>query len=130
MGEGEGVGGGRRASDRGRNKSAAGGALGIWGAASGSGGGAAAEGTRMSVDRLLAQEFNDGIPAGLAAGTRVAHKTGEITGISHDAAVIYPPGRKPYVLVILTKGYADRKDAMRLMADVSRMIFEAVGSPR
>lgn len=72
---------------------------------------------------LLAQEFNDGIPAGLPAGTPVAHKTGEITGIAHDAAIIYPPGREPYVLVVLTRGYADRRDAARLMADLSGIVY-------
>src|SRR5205085_1013350 len=51
------------------------------------------------MERILeGQEFNEGIPAGLPAGTRVAHKTGWITGIYHDAAIVYPPGRKPYVL--------------------------------
>ena len=60
-------------------------------------------------DILLAQEFNEKIPAGLPPGTRVAHKTGEITAVSHDAAIVYPPGRKPYVLVVLTRGIRDGK---------------------
>lgn len=78
--------------------------------------------TRM-VDFLLGQEFNDGIPAGVPAGVRVAHKTGEITAISHDAAIIYPPGRGPYVLVILTKGYAEPRQAYRAMADLSGLVY-------
>lgn len=76
---------------------------------------------------LLAQEFNDGIPAGLPAGTRVAHKTGEITAIAHDAAIVYPDGRGPYILVILTRGYADRKDAARLQADLSGIVYRWAG---
>ena len=72
---------------------------------------------------LLAQEFNDGIPAGLPPGTPVAHKTGEITAIAHDAAIVYPPGRGPYVLVVLTRGYAERRDAARLMADLSGIVY-------
>ena len=63
--------------------------------------------TREMLAILLAQEFNEKIPAGLPAGTRVAHKTGEITAVSHDAAIVYPPGRKPYVLVVLTRGITD-----------------------
>lgn len=74
-------------------------------------------------DILLAQEFNEKIPAGLPAGTRVAHKTGEITAVSHDAAVVYPPGRKPYVLVVLTKGIRDGKASSTLIADVSRLVW-------
>lgn len=76
---------------------------------------------------LLAQEFNDGIPAGLPAGTRVAHKTGEITAIAHDAAIVYPDGRGPYVLVVLTRGYPDRKDAARLQADLSGIVYRWAG---
>ncbi|MEO5590238.1 MAG: serine hydrolase [Gemmatimonadaceae bacterium] len=74
-------------------------------------------------DILLAQEFNDKIPAGLPPGTRVAHKTGEITAVSHDAAVIYPPGRKPYVLVVLTKGIRDATASSALIADISRIVW-------
>lgn len=73
---------------------------------------------------LLAQEFNEGIPAGLPPGTPVAHKTGEITAIAHDAAIVFPPGREPYVLVILTRGYSDHADAARLMADLSAMVYQ------
>jgi len=72
---------------------------------------------------LLAQEFNEKIPAGLPAGTRVAHKTGEITAVSHDAAIIYPNGRKPYVLVVLTRGIADGTRSSKLIADISAIMY-------
>lgn len=72
---------------------------------------------------LLAQEFNDKIPAGLPPGVRVAHKTGEITAISHDAAIVYPPGRAPYVLVVLTKGFTNQKSADSLIANISRDVY-------
>lgn len=73
---------------------------------------------------LLRNEDNVMIPAGLPAGTPVAHKTGQITAIRHDAAVVYPPGRAPYVLVVLTRGIAEPKAAESLAADVSRMVWE------
>ena len=75
-------------------------------------------------DILLAQEFNEKIPAGLPPGTKVAHKTGEITAVSHDAAVVYPNGRKPYVLVVLTKGIRDSKASSKLIADISRLVWD------
>ena len=37
--------------------------------------------TREILRMLLGQEFNEGIPAGLPPGTRVAHKTGSITAL-------------------------------------------------
>lgn len=73
---------------------------------------------------LLRQEFNDRIPAGLPPGTRVAHKTGEITAHFHDAAIVYPSGRGPYVLVVLTRGIDDGKVANSLIADISHLVYE------
>ena len=87
---------------------------------------ASKESCRAMIDILARQEFNDEIPAGLPAGTRVAHKTGWITGVTHDAAIVYPPGRKPYVLVVLTKGIPDRPVAQKLIADISRLVWDAV----
>ncbi|HYU54257.1 MAG TPA: serine hydrolase [Gemmatimonadaceae bacterium] len=79
--------------------------------------------TREMLAILLAQEFNEKIPAGLPSGTRVAHKTGEITAVSHDAAIVYPVGRKPYVLVVLTRGISDGAKSSKLIADLSSMIY-------
>jgi beta-lactamase class A len=81
-------------------------------------------------DILLAQEHNDKIPAGLPPGTRVAHKTGEITAVSHDAAVVYPSNRKPYILVVLTKGLRDSKASGALIADISRLVYSHVSGAR
>ena len=77
---------------------------------------------------LLEQEFNTGIPAELPPGTRVAHKTGWITGITHDAAIVYPKDGPAYVLVVLTGGIPDEPTAQKLIADLSRIVYaHAVG---
>src|SRR5207302_9989747 len=57
--------------------------------------------SRQMLDVLHAQEFRDGIPARLPAAVRVAHKTGDISTVAHDAGVVYAPGRKPYVIAVL-----------------------------
>ncbi|HEX7150012.1 MAG TPA: serine hydrolase [Thermoanaerobaculia bacterium] len=72
---------------------------------------------------LLAQEHNDGIPAGLPTGTRVAHKTGSITAISHDAGIVYRPDGSAYVLVVLTRGFKDGDEAQRVIADIARASY-------
>jgi len=90
-----------------------------------SGKAASAASCREMIDILVRQEFNDEIPAGLPPGTRVAHKTGWITGVTHDGAIVYPPGRKPYVLVVLTKGIRERPVAQKLIADISRLVWDA-----
>lgn len=80
------------------------------------------ESSSLMRDILLAQEINDRIPAGLPPGTRVAHKTGEITAVSHDAAIVYPPGRRPYVLVVLTRGLRNAAESSALIADIARLV--------
>lgn len=74
---------------------------------------------------LLRQEFNERIPAGVPPGTPVAHKTGDITAVAHDAAIIFPAGRAPYVLVVLTKGITQEQRANALIADLSRLVWKA-----
>jgi beta-lactamase class A len=74
-------------------------------------------------DILLRQELNGEIPAGLPPGTAVAHKTGSITATLHDAAIVYPPNRKPYVLVVLTRKIPNQETARQLIADVSRLTW-------
>jgi len=81
------------------------------------------EASHEMVEILERQKFNEGIPAGLPAGTQVAHKTGELTKLHHDAAIVY--ARRPFVLVILVRGLADIKDSSALMADISRQLYAA-----
>jgi beta-lactamase class A len=75
------------------------------------------------VEVLKRQTFNDRIPAGLPAGTVVAHKTGEITRIQHDAAIVY--AKRPFVLVVLVRGQTDPKSGSTLIADITRAVYDA-----
>jgi beta-lactamase class A len=36
---------------------------------------------------------------------------------------VYPPGRRPYVLVVLTRGIADGAKSARLIADLSALVY-------
>ena len=48
-----------------------------------------AESDAAMIEILKRQQFNDGIPAGVPPGTAVAHKTGNITRIHHDAGIVF-----------------------------------------
>jgi beta-lactamase class A len=74
---------------------------------------------------LLDQQFRSGIPAGLPKAARVAHKTGNISTVHHDAGIVYLDGRKPYVLVILTQFPAEQGRGTAV-AEVSRDIFNTL----
>jgi beta-lactamase class A len=71
------------------------------------------------------QQFTEGIPAGLPPGTTVYHKTGWITQIYHDAAIVEPARGERYVLVVLTGGIPKEEDAHALVRDISRIVYDA-----
>ncbi|MFN2442415.1 MAG: serine hydrolase [Thermoanaerobaculia bacterium] len=84
--------------------------------------------SQIMVEILRGQEFREKIPAGVPEGVVVANKTGNITRISHDAAIVYPPGRLPYVLVVLTRGFEDPGQANELIAAISRAVWQDLGA--
>lgn len=75
------------------------------------------------LDILADQKFRDMIPAQLPLDTRVAHKTGSITGVEHDGGVIFLPDGRKYVLVVLSKDLKDRVEGKKVIAEISRMIY-------
>jgi beta-lactamase class A len=76
---------------------------------------------------LLDQRHKSGIPAGLPGGAHVAHKTGNISTVHHDAGIVYIGKRRPYAAVILTQSPAGA-GGNRAVADVSRQIYSALAS--
>jgi len=82
--------------------------------------------TAKMIEILLAQSFRDKIPATLPEDAKVAHKTGSITAISHDAGIIYPPDHDPYVLTVLTRDFEDPEAAKACIADISAMVYRMV----
>ena len=71
------------------------------------------------------QKFRSGIPAGLPEAARVAHKTGNISTVHHDAGIVYLEGRKPYALVVLTQ-FEKENPRGTAVAEISRDIFECL----
>ena len=82
--------------------------------------------SKHMLDILHGQEFKRGIPAGLPGEARVAHKTGEISTVAHDAGIVYLPYRKPYVLVILTEWKPSSSGRQDTIAKISRAVYEHV----
>jgi beta-lactamase class A len=84
----------------------------------------AAASQRM-LDMLAAQQHNDRIPAALPLSVRVAHKTGELPGVRHDAAVVFAPSGA-YVLVIMVQDAPAEAAARAAIVDISRSVYTAL----
>ena len=76
------------------------------------------------IDILCKQKFRDVIPALLPVNTRVAHKTGSITGVEHDSGIVYLPNGEAYVVVLLSKNLSDPKAGKQALAEVSKRIYD------
>jgi len=83
------------------------------------------EASKAMLDILHQQKFKSGIPAGLPDDARVAHKTGEISTVAHDAGIVYLDGRDAYVVVILTEWAPDvTGHRQETIARISRAVYE------
>jgi beta-lactamase class A len=72
---------------------------------------------------LAAQEHNEQIPAGLPAGTYVAHKTGWVDGVAHDVGLVRPTG-EPFVLSVCTSVDAPEDVLYALNAGITAAVWE------
>ena len=82
------------------------------------------EASQAMLDILHQQRFRSGIPAGLPEDARVAHKTGEISTVAHDAGIVYLDGRDAYVVVILTEWEPEVNGRQETIARISRAVYE------
>ena len=75
---------------------------------------------------LLDQKFNEIIPAHLPADVKVAHKTGNISGVRHDSGIVILPNGERYVLVLLSKQLENEEAGIKAMAKVSKSVYDHV----
>jgi beta-lactamase class A len=84
------------------------------------------EASQAMLSILYDQFYNDLIPELLPEGVKVAHKTGSITGVQHDAAIVELPDGTRYVLVILSKNLKDEAAGKAAIARISQLIYNYV----
>src|SRR5207248_3268316 len=78
-------------------------------------------------DRMLArlerQQINDRLPAQLPGGVVVAHKTGNLSGVTHDAGIIYTK-TGPRVVVAMTWDALD-EDAANFISSIGSLVYSS-----
>lgn len=82
------------------------------------------EDCKAMINILKKQQFNDVIPLYLPKEVKVAHKTGFITGLHHDAAIVFLPDGRSYILVLLSKNLKDFDKGTQQLAGISKTFYE------
>jgi beta-lactamase class A len=77
--------------------------------------------------RLGRQHISDRLPASLPDGVVVAHKTGNLVGVVHDAGIIFTTSGPRVVVAMTWDAYDD--DANAFIANVGALVYGAVLEP-
>ncbi len=86
------------------------------------------------LDYLARSQINNRIPKQLPKGVKIAHKTGELARVRHDAGVVYlersdkelahlPDGRA-YVIVLMSKNLQFEDSGIESLAKVSKVVYD------
>jgi beta-lactamase class A len=81
---------------------------------------------KIMLEILQEQKHNRIIPFLLPNDVKVAHKTGSITGVCHDTGIIFLPGEKKYVLILLSKNLQDSEEGSQVLAEISKLIYDFI----
>ena len=79
-------------------------------------------------DQQFSGQIAPGLPDNVRAAARVAHKTGEISTVTHDAGIVFLPGRPPYVVAILVESTGDARERIDAGITASAAIYDFVAT--
>lgn len=83
------------------------------------------EGGSAVLEYMKQQQRRSKIPAGLPSGVTVGNKTGELSNVENDAAIVYADNG-PYVLCVMSENLADTYSAQQFIARVSSAVYESM----
>lgn len=79
---------------------------------------------QLMIDILTDQYYRDVIPKYLPDEVIVANKTGSISGVEHDSAIVYLPDGRSYILIYLSKNVPDDEHSRDVGAKISEIIYD------
>lgn len=71
---------------------------------------------------LQSQQRRSKIPAQIPDGVTIANKTGELTGLESDVAIVFGD-KNPYIICFMTDGLTDSSVAVDCIAEISGKIY-------
>jgi beta-lactamase class A len=82
----------------------------------------------MLFDQRFTGAISPGLPDAVRGVARVAHKTGDISTASHDAGLVFLPGRPPYAIALLAESPGDAADRTAALTGASRAVYDAIAA--
>lgn len=81
-------------------------------------------------EALIEQQFGGtiapGIPESVRGAAKVAHKTGEISTVTHDTGAVFMPGRPPYLIAIFVESTGEPKERQDAAVAASTAVYESI----
>lgn len=78
--------------------------------------------TSEMITLLKRQVLNEKLPKDLPLNTVIAHKTGELGGVSHDSGIVYSPSGE-YIIVVLSDS-TNPKGANERIVNLSKAVYD------
>ena len=95
----------------------------LWDASTSDGGFISKDAANRVIDLMKAQKLRSKLPAHIPQG-KVANKTGENTGVSHDIGYIWPESGSPVAVAVTTTFNGGDSAAVSAIADLGKHIYE------
>ena len=84
--------------------------------------------TNILLDQQFSGTIAPGLPDPVRAVAKVAHKTGEISTVTHDAGAVFMPGRPPYLVAIFVESGGELKERQEAGIAASTAVWECVAA--
>ncbi len=81
------------------------------------------ESCRYIVDVMLRQQINNWLPVGVPEEVPIAHKTGTLENLTHDAGIVYAPNG-PYVIIVMSWNLPDITVPNWFIPQISRQVYK------
>ena len=76
---------------------------------------------------MLSQQINNLLPVGVPDGTPIAHKTGSLYELRHDAGIMYGP-TGPYIIVAMSSNVDSNDAPYDAIPELSRRVYNYFSS--
>ena len=83
--------------------------------------------SKEMIEILKSQTLKSKIPAGVPAGVETANKTGELSNVENDAAIVYKENSH-YILVVMSNDVTDTAAARNNIKEISSKVYNMMST--